>query len=76
VSAPPIKETYGLGWSVNGSTFGHGGAFSTNMSVDRQCGLVLIFLMQHAGFPGDGGKSRDAFTRAALEKYGKAKRAD
>jgi hypothetical protein len=53
---------------------GHGGAFSTNMSVDRERGLVLVFLVQHAGFPGDGGKSKDAFTRAALEKYGKAKR--
>jgi CubicO group peptidase (beta-lactamase class C family) len=75
-TAPTIKEGYGLGWSVNGSTFGHGGAFSTNMSVDRERGLVLVFLVQHAGFPGDGAKSKDAFTRAALEKYGKAKRAD
>jgi hypothetical protein len=55
---------------------GHGGAFSTHMSVNRQCGLVLVFLVQHAGFPGDGGKSQDSFTRAALEKYGKAKRAE
>jgi CubicO group peptidase (beta-lactamase class C family) len=75
-TAPTIKEGYGLGWSVNDSTFGHGGAFSTNMRVDRERGLVLVFLVQHAGFPGDGGKSKDAFTRAALEKYGKAKRAD
>jgi CubicO group peptidase (beta-lactamase class C family) len=73
-TAPTIKEGYGLGWSVNGPTFGHGGAFATNMSVDRERGLVLVFLVQHAGFPGDGGKSKDAFTRAALEKYGKAKR--
>jgi CubicO group peptidase (beta-lactamase class C family) len=75
-TAPTIKEGYGLGWSVNGSTFGHGGAFSTSMSVDRERGVVLVFLVQHAGFTGDGGKSKDAFTRAALEKYGKAKRAD
>ena len=75
-TASTIKEGYGLGWSVNGRAFGHGGAFSTNMSVDRERGLVLVFLVQHAGFPGDGDKSKDAFTRAALEKYGKAKRAD
>jgi CubicO group peptidase (beta-lactamase class C family) len=71
-----IKDGYGLGWSVNGSTFGHGGAFSTNMSVDRERGLVLVFLVQHAGFPGDGAKSKDAFSRAALEQYGKTKRAN
>jgi CubicO group peptidase (beta-lactamase class C family) len=75
-TGPTIKESYGLGWSVNGSAFGHGGVFSTNMSVDRERGLVLVFLVQHASFPGDGGKSKDAFTRRALEKYGKAKRAD
>jgi hypothetical protein len=46
------------------------------MSVDRERGLVLVFLVQHAGFPGNGANSKDAFTRAALEKYGKAKRAD
>jgi CubicO group peptidase (beta-lactamase class C family) len=75
-TALTIKEGYGLGWSVSGSKFGHGGAYATDMSVDRERGLVLIFLVQHAGFLGDGAKSKDAFTRAALEKYGKGKRAD
>ncbi len=73
-TAPTIKEGYGLGWSVSGSKFGHGGAYATDMSVDRERRLVLIFLVQHAGFPGDGAKSKDAFTRAAIEKYGKGKR--
>ena len=75
-TASSIKESYGLGWSVNGSSFGHGGALSTNMTVDREHGLILVFLVQHAGFPGDGGKSQGAFNHAALEKYGKAKRAN
>ena len=45
--------------------FGHGGAYATNMTIDTQHGLVFIWMVQHAGFPGDGAKSRDAFMQAA-----------
>jgi CubicO group peptidase (beta-lactamase class C family) len=62
-----LKESYGLGWSTGGGTFGHGGAFATNMSVDPKRGLVTVFLVQHNGFPGDGGKSQGAW-RQAVEK--------
>ena len=65
-----VKDSYGLGWSVSGNGFGHGGAFATNMSIDTKRGLITVFLVQHAGFPGDGGKSRDAFQKAALEAFG------
>jgi CubicO group peptidase (beta-lactamase class C family) len=69
-TAEGIKESYGLGWSVDGDGFGHGGALSTNMRVDTKRGLVTVFLVQHAGFPADGGKSAEAFRRAAEEKFG------
>ena len=49
-----LKESYGLGWSVGGDSFGHGGAFATNMNVDTKRGLITVFLVQHAGFPGEG----------------------
>jgi CubicO group peptidase (beta-lactamase class C family) len=62
-----LKESYGLGWSTGGGTFGHGGAFATNMSVDPKRGLITVFLVQHNGFPGDGGKSQGAW-RQAVEK--------
>lgn len=65
-----VKESYGLGFSVGGGTFGHGGAFATNMSVDTKRGLVFVYLVQHAGFPGDGGKAQDEFRKAAAAKYG------
>ena len=67
-----IKESYGLGWSV-GPQFGHGGALATDMSIDPKRGLITVFLVQHAGFPGDGGKSKDAFKKAAGEKFGAVK---
>ena len=65
-----VKEGYGFGWSTNGSTFGHGGAYATNMTIDAKRGLITIWMVQHAGFPGDGGKSQDAFQKAALERFG------
>jgi CubicO group peptidase (beta-lactamase class C family) len=61
-----IKENYGLGFSVGG-TFGHGGALSTNMTVDPKRGLITVWLVQHVGFPNDGGKASGVF-RATAEK--------
>ena len=65
-----IKESYGLGWSTGGGTFGHGGALSTNMTIDSKTGLITIFMVQHAGFPSNGGQSLAAFRKAALERFG------
>jgi CubicO group peptidase (beta-lactamase class C family) len=65
-----LKESYGLGWSTGGGTFGHGGAYATNMTIDPRRGLITVFLVQHAGFPGDGGKSQAAFRQAAVEQFG------
>jgi CubicO group peptidase (beta-lactamase class C family) len=66
-----VKENYGLGWST-GETIGHGGAHATNMTIDPKRGLILIFLVQHAGFPNDGGKSQGEFRKAAEQCFGNA----
>src|SRR5208283_2415704 len=66
-----LKEAYGLGWSTGGGTFGHGGAYATNMTIDPKRGLITIFLVQHAGFPGDGSKGQGLFRKAAEERFGK-----
>ena len=66
-----VKEGYGLGWSTGGGSFGHGGAYATNMTIDPGRGLISIFLVQHAGFPGDGGKSLEAFKTAVVEEFGR-----
>jgi CubicO group peptidase (beta-lactamase class C family) len=68
-----VKESYGLGWSVGGGGYGHGGAHATNMRVDAKRGLVLVYMVQQAGgFPKDGDKGRGAFEKAALERFGGA----
>ena len=39
-----LKEGYGLGWGVgDGGSFGHGGAYSTNMSIDPRAGSSPSF---------------------------------
>jgi CubicO group peptidase (beta-lactamase class C family) len=69
-----IKESYGLGWATGGGTFGHGGAFATNMTIDPKSGLITIFLVQHAGFPGEGGKAQGEFRKAAEGWFGRVSR--
>ena len=66
-----LPTSYGFGFATGGTSIGHGGAFSTNSSIDTQHGLILIWLVQHAGFPGAGNSSQDAFRKAALESFPK-----
>jgi CubicO group peptidase (beta-lactamase class C family) len=66
-----LKESYGFGFSTAGGTYGHGGAYATNMTVDPQLGLITVFMVQHAGFPGNGKESHGAFRKAATEAFGK-----
>jgi CubicO group peptidase (beta-lactamase class C family) len=65
-----LKDGYGLGWSTGGGRFGHGGAYSTNMSIDPARGLITVFMVQHAGFPRDGDQSRAAFEKVAEKQFG------
>ncbi len=66
-----LKEKYGFGWSVGDGEFGHGGAYATNMTIDKQHGLIFIWMVQHADFHGDGAKSRDAFLQVAKAAFAK-----
>ncbi len=66
-----VPEGYGLGWSVSGDSFGHSGACSTNMNIDRKRGLITVFLVQRTGFPENGDQSEAAFRDAAEKQFGK-----
>jgi len=68
---PSVKESYGLGFSVSPDSYGHGGAHATNMEIRMEKGLVLVWMVQHGGFPGEGGKAQGAFRTWALERFGK-----
>jgi CubicO group peptidase (beta-lactamase class C family) len=41
--------SYGLGWSVSDTGFGHGGAYNNAMEIDRTKGRILIFMVQQSG---------------------------
>jgi len=64
-----VKGSYGFGLAVGNDFFGHGGAYSTNTSADTKRGLILVWLVQHAGFPGEGAKAQEAFRKAALGTF-------
>jgi CubicO group peptidase (beta-lactamase class C family) len=66
---PELPQSYGFGFSVSESTFGHGGAYSTNSFADTQRGLFFIWLVQHAGFPGEGGKAQGVFQQTAIDTF-------
>jgi CubicO group peptidase (beta-lactamase class C family) len=71
---------YGLGFSTTrkakaggpavAGPCGHGGAYATNLWINPDAKLVTVYMVQHAGFVGDGAKARPAFEKAATEMYG------
>lgn len=66
-----VKDSYGLCFAVGSDWFGHGGAQATNMEIHPARGLAVIWMVQHAGFPGEGGKAQGSFRNWALERFGK-----
>ena len=64
-----IKNNYSLGFAVGDGWFGHGGACSTNMTVDTKNGLALIWMVQHRGFLGKGGGAQSLFKKWAAKKF-------
>ena len=66
-TGPKVTNAYGFGWTTGQGWCGHGGALANNFVVDWRHGLVLVFMVQHAGFPGDGGQSFETFKQAALQ---------
>ena len=66
-----VPNSYGLGLAVGSDWFGHGGAYATNMEVQTVKGLVIIWMVQHGGYPGNGNKAQGDFKHWAFEKYSK-----
>ncbi len=66
---PGLNDSYGFGIAAGGNWYGHGGAFSTNTWADTERGLIFVWLVQHAAFPGEGGKAQDVFKKAALDAF-------
>ena len=65
-----LKESYGLGLTVGPDFFGHGGAQATGMEIRTKDGLVLVWMVQHQGFPGKGGQAQGEFKKWAVREFG------
>ena len=68
-SPQPGSPHYGLGMTIDGNQVGHSGAYSTNSCFDKEHGLIMIFLVQHAGWPKGGEKTLGVFQKAALDTF-------
>ena len=67
-----LPTAYGFAFSTGGGRIGHGGAYSTNSTYDQKRQLITIFLVQHAGWPNEGGgKILPTFEQAALKAFAK-----
>jgi len=71
---PNVNESYGLGLAIAGEgRFGHGGAHSTDMELQPKRGILTVWMVQHGGFPADGGEAQGVFKRWAEERFGNGK---
>ena len=70
-TAPEVSNSYGFGFATGGGTFGHGGAYSTNMTVDPTTGLITVFMVQNAGWRSDDGKKIEGQFRDAAKTFSK-----
>lgn len=66
-----IPNGYSLGFAIGEDWLGHGGAHATNMEINLGKGLVTIWMVQHGGYPGEGGMAHGEFKNWAYKTFGK-----
>jgi CubicO group peptidase (beta-lactamase class C family) len=68
-----VIESYGLGFMVGHDTFGHGGAHATFLEIRPAQGIALVWMVQHAGFPGEGARAQEVFKSWAATTFAPVK---
>lgn len=66
-----LKVSYGFGFAVTPDSFGHGGAYATNMNVDTQRGIITVWMVQNSGFPREWVNAQGLFKQWAERRFGK-----
>ena len=71
----PVFPDFSGGWQNSPATYPAanrtlGLAAAAQLLFDTKRGLITVYLVQHAGFPGDGGQSGAAFKTAAEAQFG------
>ncbi len=59
------KGNYGCGCIVTPTAYGHMGSFGTDTLVDRETGLIMVWLTQQNGYPGGAWEAMYLFQNAA-----------
>jgi len=72
------KANYGFGWQLQPDSFGHNGAYRTNMTIDPQNGFVTVFMAHRAdGWPDpDGPNLIQGIRSTALKLVSDTRKAD
>jgi CubicO group peptidase (beta-lactamase class C family) len=66
-----LPQSYGFGFAINpDGSFGHGGAYATNLTIDPARGLVTVWMVQNAGSPPEWKKCGDDFKKWAYARFG------
>jgi CubicO group peptidase (beta-lactamase class C family) len=50
---------------------GHGGAYATDLLISPEHGITTVWMVQHAGYPKDGGRAGGEFRKVAVDDFGK-----
>lgn len=70
-----LPLTYGFGWFTDrksGGSFGHGGAYKTDMHIYPRKQLLTVLMVQHTDWRNDEGKNiLPTFQQAALKAFAK-----
>ena len=62
-----VTNAYGLGFAVGPDWFGHGGAHATNLEIHPDKALAFVWMVQHAGFLGEGNEAQGVFKTQVLK---------
>ena len=73
-SYPAVKDPWGLGWWTDGTRWGHGGGYGTNLEINPLTGLLLVYMIQQPAFPNNGAEAHATFRAAAEARFAQAPR--
>ena len=67
-----VKEPMGVTETLSAGTYGHGGAYATQSWTDPKRGIILVMMIQRAGFRnGDNSPVRKGFQEAVKQQIGR-----
>jgi len=67
-----VKKPMGVTETLSAGTYGHGGAYATQSWADPKRGIIVVMMIQRAGFPnGDNSPVRKGFQEAVKQQIGR-----